>query len=273
MSYHMDFAGKIAVVTGGSSGIGLEVSKAFLSHGAGVVNWDIRMTPETERLAREFPDRYRAVVADVTSEDSIRAAAAATLEAAGGVDIVVNCAGIIIKAPIEDIDMDAWDRIYAVNVKGTVMTIKHLTPALKRSKAGRIINISSMTANYGLETYSPYSTTKAAVSNLTKVLALELSPYGITVNALCPGWVQTPMLDQGLVAHLARLHGTDLETARREVLRFVPQHRFIPVEEIAFSVLYLAHPLAQSVSGTELRIDCGLTLTFTPGFHLPEPHV
>ena len=264
--------GKIAVVTGASSGIGAAVQQAFLDEGCRVANLDITAQPPV-RLAGQAGDqtdggRSLFVATDVTSDESVFDAVAAVEEWAGAADILVNCAGIIAKQPVDEIDFATWDRVFDVNLKGTVRTIRGFTPQLTSSGTyGRIINLSSMTANFGLETYSPYSASKAAVSNLTKVAALELSPFGVTVNALCPGWVDTPMAASGLIAHLAKLHGIPEEEAKERVLAFIPQHRFIRPEEIAHAVLFLASPLAQAISSTELRIDMGLTQTFTPGFH------
>lgn len=259
--------GKTAVVTGASSGIGAAVRQAFLDEGCRVANLDI-VAPPGDEGSQLDGERSIFVATDVTNDQSVDDAVAVIEEWAGTADILVNCAGIIAKQPVDEIDFAIWDRVFDVNLKGTVRTIRGFTPQLISSGTyGRIINLSSMTANIGLETYSPYSASKAAVSNVTKVAALELAPFGVTVNALCPGWVDTPMAASGLIAHLAKLHDITEVEAEDRVLAFIPQHRLIRPEEIAHAVMFLASPLAGAISSTELRIDLGLTETFTPGFH------
>lgn len=263
----IDVKNCVAVVTGGSSGIGLSIVKAFLNSGALVANWDLNYSEAIKKAEADYPGKISTFITDITDAKQIAEATEQTLARYGKVDILINNAGIINKAPVEELDMDTWDRIYGINVKGTVLTTKYLTPHLKKSSRGRIINLSSMTSAKGLETYSPYSSTKAAVSNLTRVWALELAPYGVTVNALCPGWVDTPM-KTGLIKRIAALHGLTEEEAREEILNYVPQHRFISPDEIAFTALFLASPLAQAISGIDLFIDTGLTSSFKPGFHM-----
>lgn len=266
-NFVIDVEGCVTVVTGGSSGIGLSIVKAFLQSRALVANWDLNKSKPIEELETEYPGKITTFVTDITDIKQIENATEQTLNRYGRVDILINNAGIIYKSAIEELEMDLWDRIYDINVKGTVLTTKYLTPFLKRSGRGRIINLSSMTSAIGLETYSPYSSTKAAVSNLTKVWALELAPYGVTVNAICPGWVDTPM-KTGLIKRIAALHGLTEEKAQEEILNYVPQHRFISPDEIAFCALFLASPLAQAISGTDIFIDTGLTHSFKPGFHM-----
>ncbi|GIP31619.1 SDR family NAD(P)-dependent oxidoreductase [Paenibacillus sp. J2TS4] len=267
-----DMSDRVAVVTGAGSGIGRAVAQALLEAGARVACWDIAENEEIGKGEELFGGRVMALKVDVSEEASVKLAVEQTLEKFGQADLVVNCAGIMYKSPLEDIDIKVWDKMYAVNVNGTLLVNKHLAPFLKKSRCGRIVNISSMTALIGLETYLPYSTGKAAVSSMTKIMAAELAPYGITVNALCPGWVDTPWLDK-LIWKIASLHDCDFRTAEQMLLEHIPQQRYIHPDEIAFSVLFLAHPLAQGISGTDFVIDNGLTATFKPGLHLPYPNV
>lgn len=266
----LDVKERVAVVTGSSSGIGFAVVKALLEAGALVAGWDLQESESIRKLHKRYTKRLLTLRVDVSDETAVKRAAEVSVARFSQVDIVVNCAGIMYKDAIEDIDMEAWNRINDINLKGTLLVNKHLVPYVKQSRCGRIINISSMTALIGLETYIPYTASKAAVSGMTRALAAELAPYGVTVNAICPGWVDTPMLD-GLFERIASIHGYDKERAKREVLDHVPQRRFIHPDEIAFSVLFLASPLAQGISGTDFLIDNGLTNTFKPGLHMRHP--
>lgn len=261
--FELDVKERYVVVTGGSSGIGLAICQAFLQKGANVSNWDIQQTDEVKQLLAQYPSSFQYLEVDVIEESAILKAVGNTW---GTVDVLINNAGIISKSPLENICAEDWNRIYDINVRGTMLVTKNLLRKLKVSGRGRVINLSSMTAKIGLETYSLYSSTKAAVSNLTKVWALELAKDGITVNALCPGWADTAMKGK-LVQGIAGIHDIPNEKAEELILGHVPQKRFIQTEEIAFSCLFLASTLAQGISGQELFIDTGLTNMFKPGVH------
>lgn len=262
--FDLDIDGLNVVITGGSSGIGLQISKAFLYKGASVINWDICKTEAIEKLKETYPNRYKNYLVDVTDETSIQKSVRNSPDI---VHVLVNNAGIIMKAPLEEIRSEDWNRIYDINVRGTMLVTKNILSKMKESGRGRIINISSMTSKIGLETYSLYSSTKAAVSNLTKVWALELASDGITVNSLCPGWVDTPMKEK-LIQGISKIHNIHDDEAKNAILSNVPQGRFIEPEEIAFTCLFLASTLAKGISGQELFIDTGLTNLFKPGFHM-----
>ena len=265
-SFDFDVNQLNVLVTGGSNGIGYQISKAFLMKNSNVVNWDINDSSKVVELNETYGDCYRFENVNVSDENSVQNAVKNLPEE---IHVLINNAGIMLKAPVTDIKIEDWDKMYDINVKGCMLVTKHITPKMLDSKRGRIINISSMTAKIGLETYSMYSSTKAAVSNLTKVWALELANYGVTVNALCPGWVQTQM-KYGLIDKISDLHNLSKDKAIEAILNYVPQHRYIQTEEIAFTCLFLASSLAQGISGHELSIDNGLTNSFAPGFHMKD---
>ena len=132
---------------------------------------------------------------------------------------------------------------------------------------GRLINISSMTAMIGMETYGAYSSSKAALGNLSRVWAAELAGDGITANSLCPGWLNTPMAAAALVGHLAQIHGESAQAARERLLRAIPQRRLIEPEEVAAAAMFLATRLAAGINGAAIQIDTGLVETFAAGLH------
>src|SRR5690625_1024034 len=196
MKINMD--GLTVLITGGSNGIGFKISELFLANNAKVINWDIKKTQNIVNLIDKYEDKYLYESVDVSNEDTVRRAVENIPEK---VDVLVNNAGVISKSLLEDIDFKKWDQIFNINVKGVALVTKYVLKKIKKSSHGRIINISSMTSKIGMETYSIYSSTKAAVSNLTKVWALELAKYNITVNAICPGWIDTEMREQ-LIVHI-----------------------------------------------------------------------
>ncbi|WP_158735595.1 SDR family NAD(P)-dependent oxidoreductase [Alteribacillus sp. YIM 98480] len=264
MLNHFDVENKNVLITGASSGIGFEISKAFLNAGASVINWDINHNESVEHLKKNYPSQYKYLLVNVTDESMIKEAMKAGPK---HINILINNAGIILKSKINQLTPDDIDNIYDINVKGTMLVTKHILNKMKEINGGRIINLSSMTSRIGLETYSLYSSTKAAVSNLTKVWALELANEGITVNAICPGWTNTPMKAK-LVENISRIHNLNVDEATEAILSYVPQNRFIETEEIAFTCLFLSSTLAKGISGQEIFIDNGLTNTFPPNFHV-----
>ncbi len=266
----IDVMGIKTVITGASGVIGIAFAEAFLEHGAYVANWDLQESDPAKRLAQRFPQRYLFCETDVCREDSIEKAARETAAQFGGIDALCNIAGIIAKQQIGELETDTLDRLYKVNVRGLMLVTKRLVPMLKKSGRGRIINMSSIQAAVGMETYSPYTFTKAAVSGVTRVWALELAPYGVTVNAICPGWAKTAMADQ-MVERLGDLHGISTEEARELILSYVPQRRFIDPQEIAFTGLFLASSAAGAISANEIFVDAGMAHCAKPGLNLPVP--
>ena len=267
----IDVAGIRVAVTGASGVIGLAIAKAFLENGASVANWDLSESPEAKAAGDAHLGRYRFIQADLVEETQAKAAAQATAGAFGGIDVLVNNAGIIAKQEIEQLDTSTLDRLYRVNIRGAAFAAKYAVPYLKKSGRGRIINMSSVQALLGMETYTPYTFTKAALSGMTRVWALELAGYGITVNAICPGWADTGMTRTALVERMAGLHGLPIEAARELILSYVPQHRLIDPDEIAFAALFLASTLGAAVNGVDLSLDAGVANCAKAGLSMLSP--
>jgi len=259
---------RCALVTGGSSGIGKEISKTFLRNGARVAIVDLYITDEVKKeLDQIMPGAALLYRGDVTDDVFINEVVEDVVKKWGAVDILINNAGIMYKALVEDINLNQWRRIIEVNLTAPMICTKRVVPLMKQSKWGRIINISSMMALIGAETYSAYAATKAGLLQLTKVWAIELATDGITVNAICPGWVESPMLENAFIKRIAEIHKIDREGALNKIFSLIPQRRFIGQSEIAFLALFLSSEMARGINGTGIVIDTGLTAGMPAGIH------
>jgi NAD(P)-dependent dehydrogenase (short-subunit alcohol dehydrogenase family) len=242
-------AGKVALVTGGRGGIGRAICARFLREGATVFAADLT---EQGSLAGAA-DGTRFIRLDVTSEDDARAAMAEVGRQCGKLDILVNAAGIEIEKTVEQTSLADWNRIFAVNVTGTFLTSKHALPLLRRSGTGSIINFGSydgLIADPGL---AAYCATKGAVHALTRAMACDHGPEGIRVNAVCPGYVDTPMLrsffkDAG-----------DIATLEKAVKDVHPMRRYGTPDDVANLVNWLASDEARYASGQLWVLDGALT--------------
>jgi 3-hydroxybutyrate dehydrogenase len=255
------------LVTGGARGIGKEISEAFLANGARVAVIDLQVAAEAlGDSAAHTQDRLLIFEGDVTEESFVGTVVERIVNAWGSLDVLINNAGIMYKAPIEEIDISRWNRAIEINLTGPVVCAKKAIPCMKERGWGRVINISSMMAYVGAETYSAYAAAKAGLLQLTKCWAVELAREGITVNAICPGWVETPMVE-GFIQRIAEIHGVDRQGAIDKIFALVPQRRFIAQSEIAALALFLASDLAKGINGAGIVIDTGLTAGMPAGLH------
>lgn len=263
----LDVKDRCVVVTGGTSGIGKEISKTFINNGAKVAIIDISINSEVSREMEGIAFNSMLLAkGDVTNEDSINGVVDDIVKKWKTIDILINNAGIIYKALVEDTDIFQWRRLIDINLTGPMICTKKVVPVMKRQKWGRIINISSMMALIGAETYGAYAAAKAGLLQLTKVWATELASDGITVNAICPGWVETPMVG-GFIQRIADVHSTSREEAIKKIFALVPQKRFIDPKEIASLALFLASDMAKGINGAGIVIDTGLTAGMPAGLH------
>lgn len=254
---------KVALVTGSTSGIGLAIARRYAEAGYRVAVNGIE-TPEkaAEALATIGKDTPYAPVyfaANLAESAESTGLASAVLDRFGRIDILVNNAGIQKVAPVDEFDPLDFQRIVAVSLDSAFLTIRAALPGMKERGFGRIINIASAHGLRASPFKSAYVATKHAVVGLTKTVALEVAERGITCNAICPGYVWTPLV-AAQVADQARVHGMSEEDVIRKVmLAPQPTRRFVQPEEIAEMSLYLAGEMARSITGTTISIDGGWT--------------
>ncbi len=245
----MDFTDKRVLVTGASRGIGKATAAAFLGHGAKVaVNGS-----STETTARAIDELGGgAIVAapgDVATKAGCDAVVGAALDGLGGLDVLINYAGVFESGLVEDVDEAAWDRMIDINVKGVFFCTRAAIGAL-RAAGGNIVNTASVSGLIGHPDSAVYCASKGAVVNMTRALALEFAP-AVRVNCVCPGAVDTDMMRQGLAP------GPEVEAALAESAAWHPLNRIATAEEIAAAMLYLASDDARFVTGAALAIDGG----------------
>jgi len=244
--------GLVAVVTGGGSGIGRAACRAFNAAGAKVGALDLQPGEWTD--AAVLP-----LKADITDSASIEAALAAVAEAFGGIDILINNAGISAVGSVEDNTDEEWLRVLDVNVVGFVRTTRAALPYLRRSAHGAIVNTSSIAANAGLVKRALYSASKGAVNALTLAMAADLVSEGIRVTCVAPGTADTPWVAR----LLARTDDPAAEKRRLEARQ--PMGRLVSADEVAAAMLYLASPVNGATTGVSLAVDGGMQ-----GLRLPR---
>jgi 3-hydroxybutyrate dehydrogenase len=255
--------GRVALVTGSTSGIGLGIAAGLAAQGATVVLNGFGQPEAVEALCRKLSAAHDVPVsydgADMSDPAAIRDMIERIGRRAGPVDIVVNNAGIQHVAPLEEFPAEKWDAILAINLSAAFHTSKAVLPDMKRRGFGRIINIASAHGLIASPFKSAYVAAKHGVVGLTKVIALETAEFGITCNAICPGYVWTPLVEQQVEGQ-AKAHGISRDEVIRKVfLAEQPTRRFATVEEIAAATVFLCQKAAASITGVALPVDGGWT--------------
>ena len=254
----MKLEGRTAVVTGGGRGIGAAVAGALAEEGASVVV-SARSEKEIESVAAELRGAGHtawAVPCDVTDPVQVFALAETAGERLGRVDILVNNAGMVISAPLKSLSLEIWNQIMAVNATGVFLCTKAFLPGMVERGWGRVVNVASIAGKTGGPYISAYSASKHAVIGFTRSVAAEVATSGVTVNAVCPGYVDTPMTD-GSVDRIVEKTGADPDQVRDTMRRASPQNRLMDPEEVALMVVNLCHPGARGVNGQAVVIDGG----------------
>ena len=263
MSLAIDLEGRVALVTGALGGIGCAISDALAAAGATVVAADLAaMTTD----AGDAP-RLHTEALDVTDEDSARDCVDAIADRYGRLDVVVNNAGVAGRTglPFTRLDAADWHVPWAVNVIGTFNVSRAAVRLMEPAGSGAIVNIASVSGRTGFQTSPPYSASKAAVINLTQVMARDLAPTGVRVNAVCPGMVLTPFYRAQRLAAAeldpSVLDQTDEEFFEAKAARLIPLGRGQSPADIAAAVCFLASDLASSITGQALNVDGGLVMS------------
>lgn len=254
--------GKVAFITGSASGIGLEVARTFAQEGAKVVISDLNKE-KSDQVAEQLKEEgYEALSApcDVTDEEAYKNSLDLTVKTFGTIDILINNAGMQYVAPIEEFPTPKFELLIKIMLTAPFIGIKNVFPIMKKQGFGRIINMASINGVIGFAGKAAYNSAKHGVIGLTKVAALEGAAEGITVNALCPGYVDTPLV-RGQLKDLATTRNVPLESVLEEVIYpLVPQKRLLSVEEIADYAVFLASDKAKGVTGQAVIMDGGYTV-------------
>jgi len=250
--------GRGAVVTGGGRGIGAAVARALATAGARIVV-AARTADEVEAVARGIADaggEAWAAQVDVSDPNSVDALAEAVRDRTGEVEILVNSAGIAHSAPLARQTLEEWEQIFAVNVTGTFLVTKAFLPAMMERGRGRVVNVASVAGLAGAKYIAAYAASKHAVVGFTRSVAAEAAPRGVTVNAVCPGYVDTGMTDRSVERIMERA-GLSEPEARAAILATSPQRRLIDPDEVARAVTWLCEDAARGVNGQTIVIDGG----------------
>ena len=248
--------GRHALVTGGGTGVGAAIARAFAAAGATVTITGRRRAPLDE-LASAI-NGLHVVRGDVTAESDVAAVFEAATEHAGPVDIVVANAGVSESRPFAKTNLDAWQAMLSVNLTGAFLTLRHAAPSMLERGFGRMICVASTAGLKGYPYVASYCAAKHGVVGLVRALSVEYARKGITVNALCPGFTESPMLDAS-VANIVRSTGRSEDEAKRALASSNPMGRFIQPVEVAQAALWLCGPNSDSINGQALNISGGET--------------
>ena len=255
----MSLVGKTAVITGSNSGIGLGVARELARAGANVVLNSFTDNQEDHDLAQEIARAFnvdaRYIKADMSKADECRA----LIEKAGACDILVNNAGIQHVSPIDEFPMEKWDAIIAINMSSAFHTTAAALPMMRKAGWGRVVNVASAHGLTASPFKSAYVAAKHGVVGMTKVVALETAKEPITANAICPGYVKTPLVEKQIPDTAKKYDMTEEEVIEKVILERQPSKEFATVEQIGGTAVFLCSDAASQITGTTISVDGGWT--------------
>jgi len=259
----MQLEGRSAVVTGSTSGIGHAIAEALAGAGARVMLNGIEPQAEGDAIAARIAQQHgvdaRYSPADMSDPDAVGGMIETAMSELGGVDILVNNAGIQHTDPVESFPVEKWDAIMAIMLSSAFHTMRHAVPWMQRNGWGRIINTASAHGLVASPNKAAYVSAKHGLVGLTKVVALENADRGITCNAICPGWVETPLIRKQ-IEDLAARENLSIEDAKVELVRHKqPSRQFVQPEQIGACAVFLCSDAASQITGTTLSVDGGWT--------------
>jgi len=257
------FRGKTALITGSTSGIGLGIARQLASQGANIILNGFGDAAQIESTRAQIAEQYGVAVrydgADLSKQDQIEAMMAKALAEFGCIDILVNNAGIQFVAPIDEFPVEKWNAIVNLNLSATFHAVRLALPAMKAKGWGRIINIASAHALVASPFKGAYVAAKHGIAGLTKTVALEVAEQGITMNAVCPGYVWTPLVEKQ-IPDTAKARGiTEQQVIDDVLLKAQPTKKFVTIEQVAGLTAFLASDIAASITGAIIPIDGGWT--------------
>ena len=255
--------GKSAIVTGSTSGIGLGIAHVLAAEGVNIMLNGFGDAAEIEKIRKDTETKFGVKVsysgADMSKPEQIRAMVGQSISDFGALDILVNNAGIQFTARAEDFPEEKWDAILAINLSSAFHAIKAALPSMQKNNFGRIINIASVHGLIASKEKAPYVAAKHGIVGLTKVIALENAESNITCNAICPGWVLTPLVQKQIDDRAAK-EGISVEVASKELLsEKQPSLRFATPEQMGAAVVFLCGVAGSAITGVSLPIDGGWT--------------
>ncbi len=254
-------SGKAAIVTGSTSGIGLGIARAFAAEGANIVINGLGPAEESEAeragIERDFGVKCLYSGANMMKPDEIKSLVDLCANSFGSVDVLVNNAGIQHVAPVEDFPPEKWDAIIGINLTSAFHTTRHALPHMKARKWGRIINTASAHSLVASPFKSAYVSAKHGLIGFTKTIALETATFGITTNAISPGYVWTPLVERQIPDTMKARNMTEEQVKQEVLLAAQPTKQFVSIEEVAAMAVYLCSDAAKSITGANMLIDGG----------------
>jgi NAD(P)-dependent dehydrogenase (short-subunit alcohol dehydrogenase family) len=249
----IDLSAKTVVITGSASGIGAETVRLFLEAGANVIAVDVNAPAAATAIQDKYGKQFRCIVGDVSKQETSQRYVREVLDVFGRIDVLINNAAIAIIKPIADHSEEEWDRVMNINVKSLFWSAKAVVPVMKEQKSGLILNTGSISSVVGLGSQGAYGPSKGAVIQVTRQMAIDYAPFGIRVNAVCPGTVDTPLVRK------AGIDSGDPVKFLEGLKSAHPIGRIAQPEEIAAFFLFLASDHARFFTGAVLMIDGGFT--------------